>query len=109
MKTPIVALMQHYGTAGIFKEKTAGVTPFAARVAQAVFAEHMVHDAGSEMDLQRMEAHQLNEQFRLMEEGKMAPVLQSLQHTRAPIFAGKDIPVGWDEGMVRLASIAHAI
>lgn len=100
--------MQKYGTAGVFFEKTAGGSPFAARVAAAVFSGAMIHGAGAEMDRQKMEAHQLNEQFRLVEQRMMAPVNQSLQHTQAPRFvpASSDLPVGWDEGMVRLASIA---
>lgn len=110
MNRPNLTLMQHYGTAGVFKEKTAGSTPFAARVAAAVFAGRMAAEAGAEMSLQNMEAHQLNQQFRLLEERNMAPAIANLQHTRAPMFvpAGSDIPVGWDEGMVRLASIARA-
>lgn len=101
--------MRHYGTSGVFFSKTAGVSPFAARVAAAMFSGAMVHAAGHEMDRQRAEAHQLNEQFRMAEQRMMAPVNQSLMHARAPMFvpAGSDLPVGWDEGMVRLASIAR--
>jgi hypothetical protein len=109
MKLPNLALMQHYGTAGVFQEKTAGASPFASRVAAAVFTGGMIGAAQHGMALQQMEAHQLNEQFRLIEQRNMAPALENLRHTRAPMFvpAGSDLPVGWDEGMVRLASIAH--
>ena len=111
MNYPNLALMRQYGTAGVFREKTAGATPFAARVAAAVFSGQMVSAAGHAMDLQRAEAHQLNEQFRLLEQRRLAPAVENLQHTRAPMFvnAESDLPVGWDEGMVRLASIAHGV
>lgn len=109
MKLPNLTLMQHYGTAGVFREKTAGASPFASRVAAAVFTGAMISSSQHGMALQQMEAHQLNEQFRLIEQRQMAPALDNLRHTRAPMFvpAGSDVPVGWDEGMVRLASIAH--
>jgi hypothetical protein len=101
--------MRQYGTAGVFFEKTAGAMPFAARLAGALFSGAMVRSAGREMDHQRLEAHQMNEQFRLLEEREMLPAKQNLQHTRAPMFlsANSDVPVGWDEGMVRLASIVQ--
>jgi len=110
MNHPNLLLLRHYGTAGVFAEKTAGAVPFAARVAAAVFSGHMARDAGQEMDRQRLEAHQMNEQFRLLEQRAMNPALQNLHHTQAPRFveANSDLPVGWDEGMVRLASIARA-
>lgn len=109
MNLPNPALMQRYGTSGIFLEKVAGASPFAARVAATLFAGTMAHAAGTEMDRQRAEAHQLNEQFRLVEQRIMGPIDQSLQHAQAPRFvqAGSDLPVGWDEGMVRLAAIAR--
>lgn len=109
MNPPNLLLLRHYGTAGVFFEKAAGAAPFAARVAAAVFSGHMVHSASNEMDRQKLEAHQMNEQFRLLEERAMNPALQNLMHTQAPRFvqAGSDVPVGWDEGMVRLASIAR--
>ena len=109
MNHPNLSLMRNYGTAGVFFEKVAGGSPFAARVAAAVFSGAMMHAAGTEMDRQKMEAHQLNEQFRLAEQRLMGPIDRGLQHTQAPMFiqAGSDLPVGWDEGMVRLASIAR--
>lgn len=109
MNHPDFALMRHYGTASVFFEKAAGGSPFAARVAAAMLAGTMFHGATSEMDRQKMEAHQLNEQFRLAEQRVMGPINQSLQHTRVPMFvqANSDLPVGWDEGMVRLAAIAR--
>lgn len=112
MNLPNLSLMRQYGNSDVFFKKTAGLmSSFAEKVTGSVFSGHMIHDAHLQMDHQKMEAHQMNEQIRLVEDRIMGPSEQNLRHTQAPLFvqAGSDVPVGWDEGMVRLASIARDV
>lgn len=98
--------MRTYGTLSVFREKTAGLPPLAARVA---LAEMM---GGNEMADQRGEqekAQLLNAMIAQLELERMRATSEDARHTRAPLLLNAEegqIPPGMSEGMVRLASAA---
>lgn len=70
-------------------------------------------EENARIDRQRLEAEAINERLRELESIRMAPVIEPLRHTRvptilsagmAPSLSGGFIPLGMDEGMVRIAS-----
>jgi len=108
MNRPNAALMELYGTDDIFKEKVAGMPPLSGRIAASLLSRTMLMNRRLAEERHRQEAMAMNAQFRMIEHEMMRPELQNLEHSHVPMFvpAGSDLPAGWDEGMVRLASIA---
>lgn len=108
MNRPNDALMELYGTDDIFKEKVAGMPAFSGRIATSLLSRTMLMNRRLAEERHRQEAASMNAQFRMIEHEMMRPELQSLEHSHVPMFVppGSDLPAGWDEGMVRLASIA---
>jgi hypothetical protein len=108
MDTPIPALMQHYGTEDVFLAKLAGEAPLAMGLAARVLSYRLAEKMRQEVADQQLEDRLRYEARREYELAKIRQVNQNLRHTRVPLIipAGSDLPAGWDEGMVRLASIA---
>jgi len=108
MNRPNAALMELYGTDDIFKEKVAGIPALSGRIATSLLSRTMLMNRRLAEERHRQEAMAMNAQFRMIEHEMMRPELENLEHSHAPMFvpSGSDLPVGWDEGMVRLASIA---
>jgi hypothetical protein len=110
--TPNVDLAHRYGTEHLLEEKTAGELPLVARLSAALLAAGTGHAVVKSQAEQRSEAELLNLAAEELERGRLRPATSALQHTRSPAFIGKGfidpslVPVGMDEGMVRLASMA---
>lgn len=110
-------LMRLYGTEDVFLEKQAGMAPLLARMGWGAARFEMgKHDVAHAQE-QKAQAEELNQIARELEPINQAS--EGLRHTRAPVFVApdmprrggrgmglEDVPVGMDEGMVRLASIA---
>lgn len=107
-------LIQCYGTGDVFLEKTAGELPLIARLSAALLNASMGRAAVKSQAEQKSEAELLNLAAEELEKERLRPTTSALDHKRAPAFIGKGmidpamVPVGFDEGMVRLASIAQA-
>lgn len=108
MSLPNRTLMRHYGTERVFLEKEAGAAPLLARLGMGVLNYEMARRSAERDEQQRAEDALRYEAQREYELAKMRPATENLRHTRAPLLvpANSSMPVGWDEGMVRLASIA---
>lgn len=115
--------MVQYGTEDIFLEKTSDGTPFAAKLLFAMVAMKMARNYGDELQSQRLQAQALNDRFQDIQRMNLGSTRDALQHTTprafvAPVLpmggpsdpnAMMGIPLGWDQGMVRTASIARAV
>lgn len=112
--TPNPELVRRYGTQHVFLEKTAGELPLVARLSAALLSASYGHGVVKSQAEQRNEADLLNQAAEEVEKARLRPATSALQHTRSPAFIGNGfidpslVPVGMDEGMVRLASIADA-
>ena len=119
---PNEELMARYGTRPVFEEKTAEGTPFAAKILFAMVAMKMARNYADELQIQRLEAQNLNNQFQNMQRMNLGPTRDAMEHSRPKAFiapalpmggpqdpnAMAGIPLGWDEGMVRTAAVAQA-
>ena len=116
MNTPNLELMRHFHTEDVYEQKLAGGIPLAARfmLASANVARGQADDA--EQQTLQLQAQEMNERLREARALKMQATNSGFQHTRAPMvlsaghthgmMSGEDVPVGMDEGMVRMASVA---
>jgi hypothetical protein len=111
MNQPNPALMEKYKTSDVFEEKLAGHRPISGRVASSLLARVMQENRFLAGERHRQEAEEMNARFRVLEHARMQQELEGLDHTHTPMFvpAGSDLPAGWDEGMVRLASVQDRI
>lgn len=111
MNTPVPELMKQYGTEDVFLSKTADAVPLLARLGASILNYKLVANNDEKAREQRLEDELRYEAVREHELAKMRPATENLRHTHAPMFlpAGSDVPVGYDEGMVRLASIATGV
>lgn len=114
---PHEELCEIYGTS---KEASAGAAVLRGLVSMQLLERLHQHQLE-----QRRHAEELNQMFLALEARKREPVDRGFEHTRSPIFVrapfgGSDmngnaitsmdtLPMGWDEGMVRLASAAKAL
>lgn len=106
MNTPNPTLMRQYGTEDVFLGKLAGSGALLERVGMGLL-NYGLADSNAKSDV---DAHAKQEvmdaaarEFAL---AKMELAASPLRHQHAPMFALADLPAGWDEGMVRMASIA---
>jgi hypothetical protein len=108
MNTPNPTLMQHYGTEDVFLAKTADALPLLARLGMGILNFELASSSKKKDEEQKFEDALRYEAVREHEAAKMQQANEGLRHTHAPMLlqAGSDVPVGWDEGMVRLASVA---
>ena len=100
-----------YGTEHVFS-KTAGEVPTAVERLIMGLLNFTLAKKNQDLDERaRVEDVLRHEAARELEHAQMQQATSSLQHTHAPrlLPAGSDLPVGWDEGMVRLASIAASV
>lgn len=131
MNLPNLALLHAYGNEQALLEKAAGYGALAARLAVGMMAAGRASDQQAEDNRLRAQAQAMNEAFRALEAQKMMPVRERMAHTRMPMvlmamrpqggggggmglgaplengppmMTGEDVPLGMDEGMVRMAS-----
>lgn len=92
--------------------------PLFARLIFASRAYNRGVEENERIDRQRMEAEAFNVRMQELERFRMAPIIGSLRHTRVPIilspgspepFYGGNVPLGMDEGMVRMASAMQKV
>lgn len=108
MNTPHSDLMKRYGTEDVFLAKTAGAVPLLERLGMGILNYGLAASNKKDDENQRIENELRYEAIREHELARMQPATDNLRHTRAPMMlpAGSDVPVGFDEGMVRLAFVA---
>lgn len=121
MTSPNPALMQKYGTAGVYQDKLAGAASLAERVAGGLLGYGMAAHNQRENDQAAAEGAAMTEMARELELLKVDRYAQLLRGTPVPRFARPsmpfyDLPRGriddaqWyrdlDDGSVRLASVA---
>lgn len=138
MKTPDPYLMEKFGTESIYRQKLAGGLPHGLNLMAADWNVGRGQADEDERTEHRRQAQLLNTQLRQARALLMAPVEEKLRHTHAPVIlaarvprggwgpdldAGSEgldhylgspapvsrVPVGMDEGMVRLASVAGRV
>ena len=102
-------LLHAYGTEDVLREKTAGELPLVARLSAALLSAGLGHAVVKSQGEQRDEAERMNLAAEELEERRISPATSALRHSRAPALIGPGfidpamVPVGLDEGMVRLA------
>jgi len=99
-------------------EKTAG-TPFAAKMFFAMATMGLARQYAQQQADQRAQAQRLNMIFEGLQGENLQDTRQGLQYTRPPAFiappgtsdpnAFPGMPLGFDQGMVRMASIASEV
>jgi hypothetical protein len=112
--TPNAELTRCYGTEHVLEEKTAGEIPLVARLSAALLSASAGHAVVKSQAEQRDEADLLNLAAEELEKSRLRPATSALRHTRSPGIIGRGqgfidpslVPLGMDEGMVRLASMA---
>lgn len=106
MSTPNATLMQRYGTEAILQEKMADGMSLLERIAGGLAGVALGRNNAQVQAKHKMQAEQMNEMLRELELARVDVAGQTLRHTPVPRFAPSYIPPGWDEGMVRMASVA---
>ncbi len=106
MTAPVASLMRRYNTESIYKEKQAGLPSLLERLVGGSMAFGRAAHNAQQNDRAAQQAVQMNEMLRELELARVDQAGSLLRFTPVPRFAPPDIPPGWDEGMVRLASIA---
>lgn len=128
---PDLRLLHAFGNEDVLLEKVAGGEALAARVAIGLMEANRSLDTRRREELLSAQAERMNHAFRMIEDQKMLPVRAGAQHTRMPMILmalqaqhggdsgmglgrplqgvprqlmGEDVPLGMDEGMVRMAS-----
>lgn len=102
-------LLESYGTGDVFRAKLAGELPLVASLAAALLNASMGRREVKSQAEQREQADLVNLAHEEFEKERLRPATSSLEHKRSPAFIGKGlidpqaVPVGFDEGMVRLA------
>ena len=108
VSAPNQLLLDRYRTDGVFAKLAA--IPFVSpeQMAMGLLNFLMVRKNRDLDEQQELENVLRREATRELEASRMQQANGSLQHTRVPMLlpAGSNVPAGWDEGMVRLASIA---
>lgn len=116
MNSPDPRLMRLFNTEEVYQQKLAGGLPYGLNLLAAEYnVENSRENVLEELEL-REQAHAMNERMREARAILMAPVQEKLRHTHVPVVLsagrvpgmihGGDVPVGMDEGMVRMASAA---
>jgi hypothetical protein len=119
MNSPDPQLMKRFHTEDVYKQKLAGGLPFGlAPLMGAMNVARNQSDDDEESELQA-QAYEMSERMRAARALMMQPINEKLQHTHAPLIlaarrthgmvSGEDVPVGMDEGMIRMASVAGRV
>lgn len=116
MTSPRTDLLRRFGTEEVYQQKLAGMPPLAARLAIGAFNVARNQAERDRQDFLYAQAEEMNRQLAQTRAMLMRPVERNLEHTHAPMIlsagrspgmmSGLDVPVGMDEGMIRLASAA---
>lgn len=119
MNSPDSRLMRRFHTEDVYQQKLAGSLPLAMR---AIAADVNVTRGRQEEDAKEihfLQAEILNERLRAANALMMAPINEKLRHTHIPLIlaarrgngmlSGEDVPLGMDEGMIRMASVAGRV
>jgi hypothetical protein len=126
---PDLRLLHAFGNEDVLLEKAAGGKELAARLAIGLLEANRARNARLREEMLSAQAERMNHIFRMIEDQKMAPVREAARHTRMPLILlalqaargegvglgaplqgvprqlmGEDVPLGMDEGMVRMAS-----
>ena len=118
MNGPNQELMQQYGTGDVFQEKTAGSTPFAAKIFFAMATMQLAQKFHDDMVRQQEQAMAMNGAIQQLRQAQMAETSHALRPggtgLPVPFIAGPEdyyasLPLGMTQGMVRTASIAKEI
>ena len=113
MSGPNAELMAKYGSV---VEKTADGTPFAAKMFFAMATMGLARRYAQQQADQRAQAQQLNMIFENLQGQSLQDTRQGFQYTRPPAFIAApgtsdpnsfpNMPLGFDQGMVRMAAVA---
>jgi hypothetical protein len=104
MSHPNERLMSHYGTRDVFEQKTA--ESLLERLIPALVAVEMNRSGRHEEEKIHHADKEHDSAIRAAAMAEMQQAAQSLRHTPVPMIAPSYYPPGFDEGMVRMASIA---
>lgn len=110
MTSPNEALMDAYGTRELFEEKLAEMSPWVPRVIGGLGALALLAGMQHNRKESVQQQQDVSELGRQLELAKMQRANEGLRHT-TPAFIippGYDVPVGLDQGMVRMASALGA-
>lgn len=110
MSGPNADLLKQYGT------KVAS-SPFAAKVLFAMSAMAIARNFAKEQHDQRLQAEMMNDRFQQLQMAELASTRQGAQYTRPPMMIAPEgvrgdenafsgVPLGFDQGMVRMAAVA---
>ena len=120
MTAPDLELMRRFGTEDVYADKLAGRAELVARLALGLLG----YGSGrAELARQRSlqaQAEAMNDAFEHMQALKLQQAEANARHTRVPLvipapvpgvrrWDGDSVPVGMDEGMVRLAAVAFDV
>lgn len=115
MNAPNAYLMEVFGTEDVYRQKLAGALPLASRLLLAEANIERARRSELEEEYARMQTNagilnaRLREAARLRQSNEgfrsRVPVVLSVERTPG-MLSGMDVPVGMDQGMVRLASVA---
>lgn len=118
MNTPDPRLMSIFNTEDAYRQKLAGEYPLARSLFMSALNVGRGEHNAREDERLRQQAEIMNEQLRMARALRMQQIQQSFQHTRMPVIlsasrtpgmmSGQDVPLGMDEGMIRMASAAGA-
>lgn len=129
-RLPDLRLLRAFGNESVLLEKVAGAESLAARFAVGLMEANRSLDTRRREEELRAHAARMNMAFRMLEDRAMQPVREGAAHTRMPLILmalsanrgrggmgigaplpgvprellGEDVPLGMDEGMVRMAS-----
>lgn len=131
---PDLRLLHAFGNEGVFLEKAANGGALAARIAVGLMEANRSLDGRRREEHLEAQAERMNAAFREMEAAKMFQLRERMRHSRVPLIlmamqprggggapglgmpmqgsprylTGEDVPLGMDEGMVRMASAIGA-
>jgi hypothetical protein len=121
-QSPNEALMDHFDTRHVFEKKADGSSYLARLVYGAGLAEH-ARQAHELAEAKKERALAVAEELRALQAARMGSVVQAAHHTRVPLILrpemvpggvsdggipGSSIPLGFDEGMIRMAAAIGA-
>lgn len=120
MNTPDLELLHAFGNEDVYADKIAGRADLLARVALGLLGYGVGRMALSRTAGNQAQAEAVDDAFERMQRIQLQQAEQGARHTRPPIvipvnspgmrrWDGDAVPVGMDEGMVRLAHVAYSV
>jgi hypothetical protein len=115
MNEPDLTLLHAFGNEDVYADKLAGRGELIARLMMGALGYGSARAELAQQKEQRRQAEVMNDSLERLQAIKMQEVEHNARHTRPPIvipapvpglrrWDGGDVPVGMDEGMVRMAS-----